>query len=49
MGYKNVQSLQGNQCMFKGEDRLILFKLKQATHVEWKMKNSMEIFMGIFL
>jgi hypothetical protein len=34
MGYKNVQSLQGNQCMFKGEDRLVLFKPKQAAYEE---------------
>ncbi len=34
MGYKNVQSLQGNQCMFKGEDQLILFKLKQEKYEE---------------
>lgn len=37
MGYKSVQSLQGNQCMFKGEDWLVLFKLKQAAYDEWKI------------
>ncbi len=37
MGYKNVQSLQGNQCMFKDGDWLILFKLTQAAYEEWKI------------
>jgi len=37
MGYKNVQSLQGNQCMFKGGDRLILFKFTQVAYEEGKI------------